>query len=508
MILADGTLKLTDFGIAKDLDVTALTSANCTVGTASYMSPEQCKGERDITHKSDLYSLGVVFYELITGRKPFVAENAMEMFMLHVEGKFERPSRLVLDLPVWMDTLICQMLEKKPDQRPFDASMVYNALGSIQEKVEAQRSAGVDAVQARMIDRPHGSRNPNDEDKEAARSLMSGKARGKRRSKKKTPFYRHLWFVGLGVLAVLGFLAGTLYLVFRPAAPDTLHAQAKKLMDSTDPDKHAEAYDGPIKAYLASYAGRQGEQTAQVLGWKKQCEVEQAEQSLQTLIRLHKRFNREPASEAEGQAFKAVQAEESGDLDEGRRLWQKMTQEFDPASGQAAWGDLAANHLAAVQAVPEKEQALLSMLQEFRLKGREPALEGMDKEAYTALRYEHFGDLFGGGGDMPTAFHRFDDMKDKCAKDPDLHFWEVFAAWKCRELKAHVPDTADPNARKKLVQDALDAAQAFYDSGRLLDARPIVQSIVALYGDDPDLKPQVDKALVMKKDLEHKLNTP
>ncbi len=49
MVLADGTLKLTDFGIAKDLDVTALTSANCTVGTASYMSPEQCKGERDIT---------------------------------------------------------------------------------------------------------------------------------------------------------------------------------------------------------------------------------------------------------------------------------------------------------------------------------------------------------------------------------------------------------------------------------------------------------------------------
>src|SRR4029077_19768818 len=58
MILSDGTLKLTDFGIAKDLDSTALTSANCTVGTASYMSPEQCRGERDLTSKSDLYSLG------------------------------------------------------------------------------------------------------------------------------------------------------------------------------------------------------------------------------------------------------------------------------------------------------------------------------------------------------------------------------------------------------------------------------------------------------------------
>src|SRR5438874_2240479 len=75
MVLADGTLKLTDFGIAKDLDVTQLTSTNCTVGTASYMSPEQCRGERDLTYKSDLYSLGCVLYELLTGRKPFLAEN-------------------------------------------------------------------------------------------------------------------------------------------------------------------------------------------------------------------------------------------------------------------------------------------------------------------------------------------------------------------------------------------------------------------------------------------------
>src|SRR3954454_19268638 len=75
MVLPDGTLKLTDFGIAKDVDVTQLTAANCTVGTAAYMSPEQCRGERILTPKSDLYSLGVVFYELLTGKKPFITEN-------------------------------------------------------------------------------------------------------------------------------------------------------------------------------------------------------------------------------------------------------------------------------------------------------------------------------------------------------------------------------------------------------------------------------------------------
>src|SRR5947209_5812166 len=109
MVLPDGTVRLTDFGIAKDTDATALTSANCTVGTAAYMSPEQCRGERDLTFKSDLYSLGVMFYELLTGRKPFQAENPMDMFMKHVHEKCERPSRLVLDIPVWLDNLICQL---------------------------------------------------------------------------------------------------------------------------------------------------------------------------------------------------------------------------------------------------------------------------------------------------------------------------------------------------------------------------------------------------------------
>src|SRR6516225_9305096 len=66
MVTKDGTLKLTDFGIAKDTDLEALTATNCTVGTASYMSPEQCKGQTDLTAKSDLYSLGVLFYELVT----------------------------------------------------------------------------------------------------------------------------------------------------------------------------------------------------------------------------------------------------------------------------------------------------------------------------------------------------------------------------------------------------------------------------------------------------------
>ena len=57
----------------------------------------------------------------------------MDMFLQHVQGTFVRPSQLVLDIPPWLDTLVCQLLEKKPEQRPFDAAMVSNVLDSIQE---------------------------------------------------------------------------------------------------------------------------------------------------------------------------------------------------------------------------------------------------------------------------------------------------------------------------------------------------------------------------------------
>jgi tRNA A-37 threonylcarbamoyl transferase component Bud32 len=234
MVDRNGTLKLTDFGIAKDNDMSGLTSANSTVGTAAYMSPEQCRGERDLTPKSDLYALGVVLYELLTGRKPFQAENAMDMFIQHVSGTFERPARLVMDIPPWLDNLVCQLLEKKPEHRPSDAVTVAKALDDVKDRVEARKSLGAEV--ASTIARKGASR-----DKELAQDILSGKRIKKRRARTRAQLRKQL-LAASGLLIALALTVGLLIYALQPPDPGTLLQKAEQLITQGDAALSKEEY--------------------------------------------------------------------------------------------------------------------------------------------------------------------------------------------------------------------------------------------------------------------------
>jgi serine/threonine-protein kinase len=496
MVLPDGTLKLTDFGIAKDLDVTQLTSANCTVGTAAYMSPEQCKGERDLTFKSDLYSLGVVLYELLTGVKPFQAENVMDMFMLHVQGTFVRPAQLVLDIPVWLDNLVCQLLEKKPEHRPRDAAMVAEVLETIREKVEAQQSAGVEAAHGRAIDRPGAAHAVEEKDREAASALRGGKGRKKARHRKR-PFYRRVWFRALGLAALLGGVVTVLYLVFRPPPADTLYAQAEGLMKSAQPEDHDRALEGPIADYLAHYKDRPGPQTDQVRRWADQVEAEHSDDKLQRFLRKHRQGKDSqfpPQSDTEKKAFEAAADEDDGKMDEARRDWQEVAQ-----GGERGWAPLARQHLQALDALGPRERALHDLLaNDVDVLNREPQVQGPDQQALTALRYEYLGEVLSKPepGDLAGALTHWRELKEKTGADLAQRPWYLLAACKVRELEGKLPPRQDAEEhRKELVGRAVaeikDRVAARNDPVR---AKALTLHLVALYGDDPKLKPLVQEA--------------
>jgi tRNA A-37 threonylcarbamoyl transferase component Bud32 len=223
-----GQLKLTDFGIAKDTDVTGLTSANSTVGTAAYMSPEQCRGERDLTPKSDLYSLGILLYELLTGQKPFFAENAMDMFIQHVQGTFTRPAKLYPEIPIWLDTLVCQCMEKKPEQRPADAATVAKALDEVVAKVESRQSAG-EEVAGRVA-----RKTKIKADREAAQAMVSSRQRKKKKRAEEGASSRGAYVTAAALSLLLIGLVALLIYVLQPASPSELLAQGEALLAEGD----------------------------------------------------------------------------------------------------------------------------------------------------------------------------------------------------------------------------------------------------------------------------------
>jgi eukaryotic-like serine/threonine-protein kinase len=131
---ASEMVKVLDFGIAKlgqDLNrssVSVRTRTGSVMGTPAYMSPEQCRGTREIDHRTDIYSLGVILYEMVCGRAPFVSEGFGEMVHLHISAPPPPPRTLNPAVPMDLERLILWCLAKEPDERVQTMTDVYAAL--------------------------------------------------------------------------------------------------------------------------------------------------------------------------------------------------------------------------------------------------------------------------------------------------------------------------------------------------------------------------------------------
>jgi eukaryotic-like serine/threonine-protein kinase len=111
----EGRVKVTDFGIAR-AGTSQMTETGSIVGTAQYLSPEQAKGG-EVDQRSDLYSLGIVLYELLTGKTPFEGDTPVEIAMKHLSTPPQPPSKLRPDIPHELDLVVLRALAKDPDDR-------------------------------------------------------------------------------------------------------------------------------------------------------------------------------------------------------------------------------------------------------------------------------------------------------------------------------------------------------------------------------------------------------
>ena len=117
MITPDGTVKVMDFGIAREILADSLTKTGVFVGTPQYSSPEQALGEKDVDIRSDIYSLGVVLYQLLTGTVPFQADTPQALLNRVMQGNPVPVESHRVDLPTEVSAIVGKMLQRDPDER-------------------------------------------------------------------------------------------------------------------------------------------------------------------------------------------------------------------------------------------------------------------------------------------------------------------------------------------------------------------------------------------------------
>ena len=129
-LASDGTAKIGDFGLAVAIDRSRLTQEGMMVGTVSYMPPEQAMGG-EVTPQSDLYSLGAMLYEMVTGRPPFLGDDSVAIIGQHINTPPVAPTWHNPACPRALEALILRLLTKDPNERPKSAADVLTALGGI-----------------------------------------------------------------------------------------------------------------------------------------------------------------------------------------------------------------------------------------------------------------------------------------------------------------------------------------------------------------------------------------
>ena len=132
MITPNGTAKITDFGIAKAVNAaTIVDNTEGIIGSVHYFSPEQARGGY-VDEKSDIYSLGIVMYEMLTGRVPFDGDNPVNIALMHINGEMIPPSKLVEGVPPALEHIILKCTDKYPVNRFASADELIEALNNLE----------------------------------------------------------------------------------------------------------------------------------------------------------------------------------------------------------------------------------------------------------------------------------------------------------------------------------------------------------------------------------------
>jgi hypothetical protein len=334
---ADGTVKLTDFGIAKVFAGTHLTATGGVVGTAEYLSPEQATG-KPVTRRSDLYSLGVVLYTLLTGRTPFEGENLVDLLQKHRFAQFDMPRKIVTDLPHDLETVVCQLLAKDPADRPADALVLHRQLDRIRRKLERQARhtmprSGEDAdLPATLVGVPGPDPGPG------PATLMSRLLREELEGQNKGGPLRRFFNKPVVLVLLFALCVGLIVWGLWPLSAETLFQRGAALMRSEDPADWETAWD----KYFAPLAERFPEHPhrEEVEQFRQRIEDQKAQKDAGADARGAKVL-----TEAQWFYEQGLRQRQQGQTAAARQTWQNLVRLFGEVASEKPWVELAQKEL-------------------------------------------------------------------------------------------------------------------------------------------------------------------
>ncbi|MDS0525116.1 protein kinase [Clostridium sp. SHJSY1] len=204
LITRNNKVKLMDFGLAKGNDSISMTSSNLIIGSAHYFSPEQANGH-PVDGRTDLYALGIVMYEMVTGRVPFYGENTMAIIIKHANYPVTPPTDIVNNFPKYFNRVILKCLEKRPVERFQNATELCEALNIVKKSIKESYHA---ALNDTNIIRPNlNNKSPKDKYNETINAYQETKQKANiKDGKTNESWFKKNWKISLVFLAILIYI--------------------------------------------------------------------------------------------------------------------------------------------------------------------------------------------------------------------------------------------------------------------------------------------------------------
>lgn len=307
MVGSDHKIKITDFRLnfAKRRRWDA--SARRDLELAAYMAPEQFT--EGATEKSDFYSLGVMLYEMLSGKLPYRPDTISRMHKDKVNAPVPSVATHVMNCPIWLNQIVTQMLDPNPRNRPHSAKAINNAFEEI-KKIDATKKAAVSQMTSGFNALTAG------QDKSEARKLLGENKKAKRKNGQK--FYQSAWFQVLALFVVIGVGVAITLPIVLPSEQYRL-SRARQLIESDQAVdwSDARAILGPI---MKSGTALSVEAEAAYFESRRKTMVYRAEKGKSTRV----------DSEREQKFAKAVAYELTGDDEAAAGLFAELIRLVDP----------------------------------------------------------------------------------------------------------------------------------------------------------------------------------